>query len=90
MSIIRLSKAAYRKSLQNLWWAAGYNAVAIPIAAGALTWAGINMPPALAAALMSVSTIVVALNAQLLRRVDLRPPGISEDVRQPATTRATP
>ena len=90
VSIIRLSKAAYRKSLQNLWWAAGYNAVAIPIAAGALTWAGINMPPALAAALMSVSTIVVALNAQLLRRVDLRPPGISEDVRQPATTRATP
>ncbi|MEW2426034.1 hypothetical protein AB0911_36535 [Streptomyces nigra] len=86
MSIIRLSKAAYRKSLQNLWWAAGYNA--IPITAGALNWAGINMPSALAATLMSVSTIVVTLNAQLLRRVDLRPPGISEDVRQPATIRA--
>ena len=63
--------AAYRKSLQNLWWAAGYNIVAIPLAAGALNWAGISMSPALAAVLMSVSTIVVALNAQLLRRIDL-------------------
>jgi Cu2+-exporting ATPase len=59
--------------LQNLAWATGYNVVAIPLAAGALAWAGILMPPALAAALMSLSTIVVALNAQLLRRVDLRP-----------------
>ena len=72
VGIIRLSKAAYRKSLQNLWWAAGYNVVAIPVAAGALEWAGISMPPAVAAVLMSVSTIVVALNAQLLRRLDLR------------------
>ena len=72
LGIIRLSKAAYRKSLQNLWWAAGYNVVAIPVAAGALEWAGISMPPAVAAVLMSVSTIVVALNAQLLRRLDLR------------------
>jgi len=71
--IIRLSKAAYRKSLQNLWWAAGYNLAAIPLAAGALAWAGITTPPAVGAVLMSVSTIVVALNAQLLRRVDLRP-----------------
>ncbi len=70
---IRLSKAAYRKSLQNLGWAAGYNIVAIPVAAGALAWAGVDMPPAVAAVLMSVSTIVVALNAQLLRRVDLTP-----------------
>ncbi|MBM7509609.1 Cu2+-exporting ATPase [Nocardioides salarius] len=76
--IIRLSKAAYRKSMQNLWWAAGYNVLAIPIAAGALHWAGISMPPAAAAVLMSVSTIVVALNAQLLRRVELRPPAIDE------------
>jgi Cu2+-exporting ATPase len=75
VGIVRLSKAAYRKSLQNLWWAAGYNIVAIPLAAGAFGWAGIEMPPALAAVLMSVSTIVVALNAQLLRRVDLRPGG---------------
>ncbi|MGI8938387.1 MAG: heavy metal translocating P-type ATPase [Iamia sp.] len=73
VAIIRLSKAAYRKSLQNLWWAAGYNIAAIPIAAGALAWAGVSMPPAIAAVLMSVSTIVVAANAQLLRRVDLRP-----------------
>jgi Cu2+-exporting ATPase len=73
VSIIRLSKAAYRKSLQNLWWAAGYNLAAIPLAAGALAWAGISMPPAVAAVLMSASTIVVAANAQLLRRLDLRP-----------------
>jgi Cu2+-exporting ATPase len=73
VSIIRLSKAAYRKSLQNLWWATGYNLVAIPLAAGALAWAGISMPPAIAAVLMSASTIVVAANAQLLRRLDLRP-----------------
>ena len=54
-------------------WAAGYNVVAIPVAAGALTFAGITMPPAVGAILMSVSTIVVALNAQLLRRVKLLP-----------------
>ncbi len=86
VSTIRLSKAAYRKSLQNLWWAAGYNVLAIPIAAGALAWAGINMPPALAAVLMSVSTIVVALNAQLLRRVELRPRQLAD---QPAPQRST-
>jgi Cu2+-exporting ATPase len=73
VSIIGLSKATYRKSLQNLTWAAGYNVLAIPLAAGALHWAGVNLPPAVGAVLMSVSTIVVALNAQLLRRVDLRP-----------------
>ncbi|MCZ7618145.1 MAG: heavy metal translocating P-type ATPase [Myxococcota bacterium] len=76
MSIIHLSEAVYRKSSENLVWAAGYNVLAIPIAAGALQWAGITMPPALAAVLMSVSTIVVALNAQLLRRLDLRPAAI--------------
>jgi Cu2+-exporting ATPase len=74
LAVIRLSQATYRKSVQNLWWAAGYNVVAIPLAAGALAWAGIAMPPAIAAILMSVSTIVVAANAQLLRRIDLRPP----------------
>ena len=73
VGIIRLARASWRKSLQNLWWAAGYNAVAIPLAAGGLAWAGVDMPPAVGAVLMSVSTIVVALNAQLLRRVDLRP-----------------
>jgi Cu2+-exporting ATPase len=77
--IIRLSEATYRKSLQNLWWAAGYNVISIPLAAGALQWAGITMPPALAAVLMSVSTIVVALNAQLLRRVQLRPDAPADD-----------
>jgi Cu2+-exporting ATPase len=79
VGIIRLSKAAYRKSLQNLWWAAGYNILAIPIAAGALQWAGITMPPALAAILMSISTIVVAANAQLLRRIELRPEAMATD-----------
>ncbi|MFP5254367.1 MAG: heavy metal translocating P-type ATPase [Acidimicrobiia bacterium] len=84
VSIIKLSKAAYRKSLQNLWWAAGYNVAAIPLAAGALAWAGLNLPPAVGAVLMSASTIVVALNAQLLRRADLRPAaGLDADL--PAT-----
>ena len=71
LAVIDLSRAAYRKMLQNLGWAAGYNIVALPLAAGALAWAGIVLPPALGAVLMSLSTVVVALNAQLLRRLDL-------------------
>ena len=71
-SVIRLSVASYRKMIQNLAWAAGYNVVAIPLAAGAFAWAGITLGPEVGAILMSLSTIVVALNAQLLRRVDLR------------------
>jgi Cu2+-exporting ATPase len=71
VGVIRLSRAAYRKMRQNLAWAAGYNIVAIPLAAGAFAWAGITLAPAVGAILMSVSTIVVALNAQLLRRVKL-------------------
>ncbi|MFG3577717.1 heavy metal translocating P-type ATPase [Micromonospora chersina] len=71
--VIRLSRASYRKMAQNLAWAAGYNVVAIPAAAGALAWAGIALSPAVGAVLMSASTIVVALNAQLLRRVRLTP-----------------
>ena len=71
--IIRLSRASYRKMIQNLAWAAGYNVVAIPLAAGVLAWAGITLSPAVGAILMSASTIVVALNAQLLRRVRLSP-----------------
>jgi Cu2+-exporting ATPase len=59
--------------LQNLAWAAGYNIVAVPLAAGTFAWAGIVLPPAVGAILMSASTIVVAANAQLLRRLDLRP-----------------
>jgi len=66
---ITLSRAGYRKMLQNLWWAAGYNVVGIPLAAGVLAGVGFLMPPALAALLMSVSTVIVALNAQLLRRI---------------------
>ncbi|SJZ60627.1 heavy metal translocating P-type ATPase [Novilysobacter spongiicola] len=67
-AIIALSKATYRKMIQNLWWAAGYNIVAIPLAAGVLASWGILLQPALGAVLMSLSTIVVAINAQLLRR----------------------
>jgi Cu2+-exporting ATPase len=69
--IVALSKASYRKMVQNLWWAAGYNIVAIPLAAGALARWGLVLPPAAGAVLMSVSTVIVALNAQLLRRARL-------------------
>jgi Cu2+-exporting ATPase len=69
--IIALSRASYRKMVQNLWWAAGYNIFAIPLAAGVLAGQGILLPPAFAAVLMSASTIIVAANAQLLRRARL-------------------
>ena len=69
--IVELSRATYRKMVQNLWWAAGYNIVAIPLAAGVLAGAGIVLHPAVGAVLMSASTIIVALNAQLLRRAEL-------------------
>jgi P-type Cu2+ transporter len=68
---IRLSIAAYRKMIQNLAWAAGYNVIALPLAAGVLAGIGIAVSPAVGAILMSASTIVVAANAQLLRRLDL-------------------
>jgi Cu2+-exporting ATPase len=67
-AIISLSRATYRKMLQNLWWAAGYNIVAIPLAAGVLAGWGIVLSPAVGAVLMSASTVIVAANAQLLRR----------------------
>jgi P-type Cu2+ transporter len=70
---ITLSRAAYRKMIQNLIWAAGYNVVAIPVAAGALVPWGFDLPMAVGAVAMSLSTIIVAANAQLLRRVRLRP-----------------
>ncbi|MCK0112972.1 heavy metal translocating P-type ATPase [Ornithinimicrobium sp. F0845] len=73
LSIIQLSRAAYHKMAQNLWWAAGYNLVAVPLAAGVLAPVGFVMPMAVGAILMSLSTVVVALNAQLLRRLDLGP-----------------
>lgn len=69
--IVSLSRASYRKMVQNLWWAAGYNIVAIPLAAGVLAWAGILLVPAVGAILMSASTVIVAINAQLLRRSEL-------------------
>jgi Cu2+-exporting ATPase len=66
VSVVRLARATYRKMVQNLWWATGYNAVAIPLAGGALFWAGIVLSPAAGAVLMSLSTIIVAVNARLL------------------------
>jgi P-type Cu2+ transporter len=69
--IIALSRASYRKMVQNLWWAAGYNVFAIPLAAGVLAQQGVLLPPAFAAVLMSASTVIVAINAQLLRRAKL-------------------
>ncbi len=84
LGIIRLSRASYNKMLQNLAWGAGYNLIAIPAAAGAFTFAGITLSPAVGAILMSVSTIVVAANAQLLRRVDLTPPALPATTSTPA------
>jgi len=73
LSAMRLSTASYRKMRQNLVWATGYNVIAIPLAAGVLASFGIVLPPAAAAVAMSLSTIIVAANAQLLRRLDLAP-----------------
>lgn len=67
-SIIALSRATYRKMIQNLWWATGYNLAALPLAAGALAGQGILLPPAAAAVLMSLSTVIVSINAMLLKR----------------------
>jgi P-type Cu2+ transporter len=72
LDVIELSRVGYRKMLQNLGWAAGYNVVAIPLAAGAAAPLGLVLAPAVGAILMSASTVVVALNAQVLRRLDLR------------------
>ncbi len=71
VKIIELSKASQRKMVQNIWWAAGYNIIAIPLAAGILAPWGINMPPAVGALVMSLSTIIVAINAQTLRRLSI-------------------
>jgi Cu2+-exporting ATPase len=72
VKVFELSRATYRKMIQNLLWATGYNVIALPLAAGVLAPVGIVLSPAFGAALMSVSTIVVALNAQLLRRTNLK------------------
>lgn len=79
LSVIRLSEATYSKMRQNLWWAAGYNLVSVPLAAGVLAPIGLILPMSVGAVLMSLSTVVVALNAQLLRRLDLRPGTISKE-----------
>ena len=76
VSVIELSRARYRKMKQNLWWAGGYNLLAVPLAAGVLAPIGFILPMSVGAVLMSLSTIVVALNAQLLRRLDLRPEAV--------------
>ncbi|WP_420838507.1 heavy metal translocating P-type ATPase [Cryobacterium flavum] len=73
LSVIELSRATYRKMKQNLWWAAGYNLLSVPLAAGVLAPIGFVLPMSVGAILMSLSTVVVALNAQLLRRIDLGP-----------------
>jgi Cu2+-exporting ATPase len=69
LHIIKLSKATYQKMVQNLIWATGYNVIALPLAAGVLAPFGILLPPAVGALIMSLSTVIVAVNAQLLRRV---------------------
>lgn len=84
--IIDLSKATYTKMIQNLVWATAYNLLAIPIAAGAFAFAGLSLPPAAAALAMSASTMIVAANAQLLRRLDLRPEPLPDP--EPARTPA--
>jgi Cu2+-exporting ATPase len=77
LSMVDLSRASYRKMWQNLVWATGYNIISVPLAAGVLAFAGVVLSPAAGAVLMSLSTIVVALNAQLLRRLKLNPARIS-------------
>lgn len=67
VAVVRLSRATYRKMLQNLAWATGDNVIAIPLAAGVLAGVGFVMSPAIGAVLMSLSTIIVAINARLLR-----------------------
>jgi Cu2+-exporting ATPase len=78
LSVIELSRASFRKMKQNLWWAAGYNLISVPLAAGVLAPIGFILPMSIGALLMSASTVVVALNAQLLRRLDLRPERVTE------------
>ena len=80
LSVIDLSRASYRKMKQNLWWAAGYNLLSVPLAAGILAPVGFVLPMSIGAILMSASTVVVALNAQLLRRIDLTPEASTRSV----------
>jgi P-type Cu2+ transporter len=82
--IIRLSRASYRKMIQNLAWAVGYNALALPLAAGVLAGIGVVLPAWVGAVLMSLSTIIVAINAQTLRGLDLRAEEPARPTFQPA------
>ncbi|WP_114202046.1 heavy metal translocating P-type ATPase [Janibacter anophelis] len=84
LSVIDLSRQTYRKMRQNLWWAAGYNLISVPLAAGVLAPIGFVLPMSVGAILMSASTVVVALNAQLLRRLDLRPEASAARMRESA------
>ena len=84
LSVIDLSRSTFRKMKQNLWWAAGYNLAAVPLAAGVLAPIGFVLPMSIGAVLMSASTVVVALNAQLLRRLDLRPQTSTDRLRSAA------
>ena len=91
LGVIRLSRASYRKMVQNLAWGAGYNVLAIPLAAGVLSSLGVVLSPAVGAILMSASTVVVAANAQLLRRLDLRPTrGVATTKERPSPPGPTP
>lgn len=67
VNVVQLSKATFKKMIQNLWWAAGYNIIAIPLAAGILFPLGIVLSPAVGAVLMSLSTVIVAINVKLLK-----------------------
>src|SRR5699024_2161800 len=89
ISVIELSRAAYAKMKQNLWWAAAYNILAVPLAAGILAPIGFVLPMSVCAILMSLSTIVVALNAQLFRRIDLNPAASTQAVLQDAYGRGS-
>ena len=87
LSMIDLSRASYRKMMQNLVWAAGYNVLAVPLAAGVLAPLGFVLSPAVGAILMSLSTIIVALNAQLLRRTELDPQNLAPIAEQDDASR---
>src|SRR5699024_4513670 len=82
LSVIALSRAGYRKMKQYLWWAAGYNLISVPLAACVLAPVGFTMPMSVGAVLMSLSTVVVALNAQLLRRLELDPAAVAGSTEQ--------
>lgn len=90
LSVIRLSQASYTIMRQNLWWAAGYNLITVPLAAGVLAPVGIVMPMSIGALLMSASTVVVALNAQRLRRLDLQPDAVVASILDAPAAEAAP